>query len=289
MNSIFSQVNEGNSNILLSKDGNEQSLFRLCKRKQSLRLNNKYVGQNIKFHQEVKNHYEFIGSYLQNEQLLLICKSNMTKEFDDLAEFLIKNKVKIDDDHISLVQIENCLAQGVSKIGVIDYYSKIYNNRILECKPKWNKMSLLNYMTYISFEGFGHEASDMNKVICRNCLNSKTNIKKKFILCYNGCMGLQPIDGYPELKNYILTPSNIITKIYEQQTQLQDQIVYNDESTLFLINLLIALRDITLFIDIDKKKITIIDLDYKNIENKDDFDFKMSKEWILLQKFTPNI
>lgn len=281
MQNCYIKVNEGSSNIILTLKGNNQYVFRLCKRFKSLRMINEYVKKNINFHQQIKREYKFFADLLQSEEQIIVDKCKNDLDFKHLSMFLLKQQIILDDDEIFLIKIPNCLPEVIFNVDTIDYYSKIYNDFILECKPKWNIMCLYEMELYSNYLNSDENSKAM---FCRNCVKSDGDFKKPFKFCYNGCKGNSILNKHQDLLGYLMSSNNIITKIYELQKNLQERIIKNDKDCLFLINFLVSLRDLTLFIDFKKKKAAIIDLDYKNIENKNEFFIKMKKEWKYIER-----
>lgn len=273
----FFQVNEGNSNIILKKENDIDHVFRLCKRCNSLALINEYISKNLEFHKQIRANYDLFNDLLPLDELIIVNSMKNSEDFKILTFFLIKNGVAIDDDHIVLFKLPNCLPANILDVNVVDYYSKIYNNVLLECKPKWNQMTLYDFKIYTNYTATSARDSEIS--FCRNCSKANENIKKPFEFCYNGCKGefLFPKD-HP-MKKYLGSFNNVIAKMYQLQNTLQQSIIRNNENCIFLVNMLAALRDVTFFINLENNQATLVDLDYKNIEYRKDFVLKMKKEW----------
>lgn len=276
--SKFVQVNEGNSNIILKKGNDAEHVFRLCKRYNSLELINEYIGKNVEFHKQIRAHYDLLNDLLPPDELIIVKKIKNSEDFSSLAFFLLKKDITVDDDYIVLVKLPNCLPANIFDVNVVDHYSKIYNGVLLECKPKWNQMTFNDFKIYANYTNFTSNR-DSGILFCRNCSKASENTEKPFNFCFNGCKGkfLLPKDHL--MNKYLGSSENVIAKIYKLQNSLQQSIIKNSGSCTFLINMLTALRDVTLFIDLESNHVNLIDLDYKNIEHRKDFVIKMKKEW----------
>lgn len=272
-------VGEGNSNVVIQLDGKyPHRLVRVCKRHSKVSMNNAYLYKNETFQKQFRDEFKEIATNIDEIEYKIISQSTHTDLFGLISEVLIGRKVNIDEDYIVIMIIKNYLYFIISAKTSVDYYTTIYNNKVVEFKPKWGKMSLDEYKKFIDYPH--HDINDQNVPFCRNC--QYIDVRKHREFCYNGCKSNDVLLPFKKFYQYLENPDNIIQKIYKTQLLLQEEIVNSHDPSLFHINSLIALRDVSIFHDMKTQKDRIIDIDYKDIDTIDAFKVKIQKERKLL-------
>lgn len=275
----YTIVGEGNSNVVI-RLGREypHRLIRVCKRHSKVSKNNAYLYQNESFQKQFRDEFKEIAKNIDEIEYKKIWQSTGDDLLRVISKILIERNVNIDDDCIVIMIIKNYLDFTINIKTSIDYYTTIYNDRIIEFKPKWGKMSLDEYKKFIDYPH--HDINDQNVPFCRNC--QYIDVRKHREFCYNGCKSNDVLLPFKKFYQYLENPDNIIQKIYKTQLLLQEEIVNSHDPSLFHINSLIALRDVSIFHDMNTQKDRIIDIDYKDIDTIDAFQAKIHKERKLL-------
>lgn len=273
-------VGEGNSNVVLSlKKYYSSEVIRVCKRFSKVSLNNEYLLKNKTFQERFIK--EFVGISKCIDEILYkkVDKDTDNELFHIIEKVLMDKHVTIDEGYVIIMVFKNHLNFEISRKINVDYYTTIYNDFMVEFKPKWANMSLYDYKKYINYPNAA--TSDKEVSFCRNCKH--INPAKPHLYCYNGCKSSKSIVKYGIFHDYLKNTDNLIYQIYKLQRDIQQTINNNIDTDLFYINGLIALRDLSIFYNMKTNTEKIIDLDYKDIVSIKDFRKKMQKEWTLLE------
>lgn len=269
-------IGEGKSNVILEL--NEYypcKVIRLCKRFSKVSSNNEYLTKNRAFQLRFDSEFIGISDHIANAIYTEVDKNIDSKLFLIIQEVLEERFIEIDEQRISIIILKNYLNISITEKIQVDYYTKIYNNFIIEFKPKWAKMNLLEYKKCINYPTI--DQRDKQISFCRNC-NHVIDTKPQ-AYCFNGCKGLGSIVLFKDFLTYLNKPSNIVQKIYQLQKQLVQIVTEDEDIDMFYINALIALRDVSIFYNMETKEESIIDLDYKDITSVEVYQQKMQKEW----------
>lgn len=247
-------VAKGRANIVVQ--GPDNTVYRLCVRyADCLQENNEYTAQNAKYISDVVS--PLLEGYVATMQYLILPIAMFKEDYS----LYVKN---LDDTGtIHVLQMQN-LKSSVLKIAFQSHFTKCFIDQngqkqvfLMEFKPKW----LFDELDY-----------------CRNCThNLLKNVKDK--LCY------KLIRKDPKLLADILSdtvPQFWLTRVieyFEAPFNILD-VVYKAQKTAFSRRdtpLLMTLRDLTCFIEINQKnnflpRVNIIDVDYKPAEKKNYWD-----------------
>ena len=275
----YKLVGEGKSNVVVQLDGKYlHSLIRVCKRHSKVSMNNAYLHKNEFFQAQFIDEFKEIATHIDEITYKKIYKSTHNDLFKMISKVLVERNVIINEDYITIMIIKNYLDFNINTKTHIDYYTTIYDDKVVEFKPKWGKMSLYEYKKFTNYPR--NDINDQNIPFCRNCQHVEKQKHRE--ICYNGCKSADVLLPYQTFCRYLEIPNNIIEKIYKTQLLLQDEVINSDDPSLFHINSLIALRYVSIFHDLNTQEDRIIDLDYKDIDRIDAFKAKIQKERKLL-------
>ena len=189
-------------------------------------------------------------------------------------EYLSKNKAFQSRFNSEFTDISDHIANAV--------YTEVDKNTdselfliIQEVLEERFKMNLFEYKKCIDYPTI--DQRDKLIPFCRNC--SHIIDTKPQTYCYNGCKGSGGIMLFKNFLTYLNGPNNIVQKVYQLQKQLVQIIAEDEDIDMFYINVLIALRDISIFYNTKTEEEYIIDLDYKDITSAEVYHQKMQKEW----------
>ncbi|CCE62839.1 hypothetical protein TPHA_0D02010 [Tetrapisispora phaffii CBS 4417] len=256
-------IAKGNANIIIDYD-DPLYLYRCLVRDSSLKINNLNTVENFKFLQKFKaDEDNRLSYYLCTVELLQL----QVNEIRDLLEEYI---TKFDTEVVYVFKLENLKPNYYDSLLWNDhftrvYFSKEFSNKILiELKPKW-----IYYQS----------------PYCRNCTHNQLKSRSNINYCYSHLVNNEsyfftnilgdlkhslPPEFIISMESYMRGPKNIFKLLYETQKSLYVPLGTLNHSSEVDYNLLLlmALRDVTLFIEWDTSKdqhiyINFIDLDRK--------------------------
>lgn len=269
-------IGEGKSNVILKlNEFYSGKVIRLCKRFPHVSSNNEYLAKNKSFQSRFDKEFIGISNHIDKIIYTEVHKNTNYDLFLIIQEVLKERFIEVDEERILIMILRNYLDFPITEKIQIDYYTKIYNNLMVEFKPKWAKMNLYEYKKSIHYPNM--DQNDKQIPFCRNCYHVVD--AKPQVYCYNGCKNSGNIRLFTEFLTHLNKPNNILQKIYGVQKQLIETLTEDKDTDMFYINALIALRDISIFYNMQTEKEFIIDLDYKDITSLEVYHQKMQKEW----------